>query len=528
MIFMLLLFVFPIQSIIAQNITAKGSVYEDQNMNNSFDEGEKGIPSVAVSNGHDVVLTDKQGKYVLNIDKQDAVVFVIKPAAYNYPTNELNLPQYYYLHKPEGSPEMKYPGVAPTGALPAEINFALIPVEVVSEDFSVLVFSDPQPYALQEIDYYTKSFIEELKGADQFAFGFTLGDLVGDRLDLFEPLTNATSQIGLPWFNVLGNHDMNYDATTHALSDETFEEHFGPSTYAFSHGKVHFIVLDNIYYPYDYNDRFYTGGLTEQQFEFVENDLKYVPQDALIVLLMHIPLFFEKQYGETFIQSQRQRLFNLLSDRKYTFSMSGHTHTQRHHFFDASEDWNGAVAHHHYNIGTISGDWWSGEFDKNGVPDAVMRDGTPKGYVKLHFEGNKYSYDYKVYGKAENHKMRIYGPKLVPQHSRFNGEFYVNFFEGSENCQVSYRYNDEEEWKNMRYVVEQDPYIAALRYRSDTETLKPGSGARPSNPSNCYHLWKVRGNTQLPLGTNIFKVRVTDRQGREHFDEMGFEVMIKD
>ena len=42
---------------------------------------------------------------------------------------------------------------------------------------------------------------------------------------------------------------MNYDVQADSLSDETFESYFGPASYSFNYGKVHFIVLDDIRYP---------------------------------------------------------------------------------------------------------------------------------------------------------------------------------------------------------------------------------------------------------------------------------------
>lgn len=47
-------------SLLAQN-TVTGYIYEDSNQNGKKERREKGIPEVAVSNGKEVVLTDKKG-----------------------------------------------------------------------------------------------------------------------------------------------------------------------------------------------------------------------------------------------------------------------------------------------------------------------------------------------------------------------------------------------------------------------------------------------------------------------------------
>ena len=51
----------------------------------------------------------------------------------------------------------------------------------------------------------------------------------------------AIAMIGIPWYNVIGNHDTNYDARDDAGSDETFERVYGPSTYAFEYARAHFV-----------------------------------------------------------------------------------------------------------------------------------------------------------------------------------------------------------------------------------------------------------------------------------------------
>jgi len=69
----------------------------------------------------------------------------------------------------------------------------------------------------------------------------------------------------------------------------------------------------------------------------------------------------------------------------------------------------------------------------------------------------------------------------------------------------------------MRYAVEQDPHISAMRYIWDHADTLP-KGTRPSNPVNCYHLWKARVPTNVPVGENTIYVRVKDKLGRIYED----------
>ena len=95
----------------------------DRNGNGLHDAGEPGIPNAGVSNGSAVVQTGSDGRYSIPVG-DDNVIFVIKPAAYNIPVNGDNVPQFYYIHKPNGSPEgMEYAGVEPTGPLPSSVDF---------------------------------------------------------------------------------------------------------------------------------------------------------------------------------------------------------------------------------------------------------------------------------------------------------------------------------------------------------------------------------------------------------------------
>jgi hypothetical protein len=193
-----------------------------------------------------VTRTDWRGRYRLPVG-DDTIIFVVKPRGWSPPIDADGLPRFYYVHKPQGSPShLRFAGVAPTGPLPESIDFPLARSREPGS-FRTVVFSDPQPYTLQEIDYLSRDVVAELVGVDA-AFGLSLGDLVGDDLALFEPLNQAVGRIGIPWYNVHGNHDMNFRAHADEYADETFERVYGPATYAFQVGRVHFVVLDNVIY----------------------------------------------------------------------------------------------------------------------------------------------------------------------------------------------------------------------------------------------------------------------------------------
>lgn len=489
----------------------RGVVYEDTNLNGKKDSREKGLANTAVSNGVDVVLTDASGRYNIPA-RRNSIFFVIKPTGYQFPLDENNMPQFYYIHKPEGSPDLKYEGSKPTGKLPKSLDFALQKDTTEQKNFSALIFGDPQAYNMDEIDYFDKGIIQDIDSPERFSFGLSLGDLVGDDLVLHAPYKNAVGKIGLPWFNVMGNHDMNYDVQEDIFSDETYEKNFGPNNFSFNYGDAHFIILDNIIYPNPRTGKGYLGGFRKDQLDFVENDLKFVPKDKLIVLAFHIPLLHNN--SDVFRDEDRQRLFDLLADYPNTLSLSAHTHFQQQNFYSQADGWKQDKPHHEYNVGTTSGDWYSGLKNEQGIPTSTMRDGTPKGYAILNIDGNKYSLDYKVAGKAKNFQLKIIYPAEVKQKDLRRYTLFTNFFMGRADDIVEYSL-DGEKWQKMEHTVIEDPsYLYEVLKFDNAEKLI--EGRRPSNAVQSSHIWETKIPRNLKTGNHTIQIRATDMFGKTH------------
>lgn len=516
---------------------AKGYLFNDKNNNQIKDTGEEGIAGVAISNSRQIVVTNNDGYYSIPIDNDDPI-FVIKPKNWMTPVNDKMLPQFYYLHKPNGSPDyFKYGGVEPTGSLPEEINFPLYP-EAFDPQFKIVVFGDPQPYSITEVDYIAEDIVDELVGQNDLKFGMTMGDIVGDDLDLLNPLNDVIAQVGIPWYNVMGNHDMNYDANNDMQSDETYEKVYGPSTYAFVYGDVHFIIVDDIIHKNDSGRVSYVGGLREDQFEFVKNYLEIVPKEDLIVLNMHIPL---AQHGETFRKSDQKKLFDLLKDYPNTLSISAHSHVHEHMYFsEGSSDWSQPVPHHHFNVGTTSGSWWLGMKSETDVPHAMMRDGTPNGYSFIEFNGTEYIINWKVAGSPADHQMNIYMKRGVIKNSEDTNPLTVNFFNGCDQSRVEYRIKGTPDWIAMEKIEDYDPYflkvakrwegILKLKMRDQWEadstlSMDDYPGRRVPRLQKSTHLWRTELGTDFDAGRHIIEVRATDRNGRVFKDFHSMRVL---
>ena len=163
---------------------ARGTVFLDANRDSRLDPGERGIPGVMVSNGREVVVTDAEGAYVLPA-YDDMNLFVTKPAGYATPVNADLVPQFNYVHKVAGSPPLRFGGIAPTGPLPAAVNFPLIE-DRVGDRFQCLIFGDTQAYTNRELSYVRDTVGRMLANRDNGATECLIfeGDVLGDDLSL--------------------------------------------------------------------------------------------------------------------------------------------------------------------------------------------------------------------------------------------------------------------------------------------------------------------------------------------------------
>lgn len=488
--------------------TARGTVYVDVNLNQKFDDADKPLPGIRVSNGKDIVKTDDKGEYEIGVSNDD-IVFVIKPRGYRTILDEKNLPRFYYIHKPEGSPKnYKFKGVDPTGPLPASIDFALYPQEE-PEQFRAVLFGDPQPRNQQEVDWIAHDVVQELVGVDA-SFGVTLGDIVFDDLSVFDALNKTVAMIGIPWYNVIGNHDINYEAPNDALSDETYESHYGPNYYSFDYGQVHFVVVDDIDWivPPSVAKGAYKGGIGEEQLQFIKNDLEMIPKEQMVVLMMHIPL--------TDVVD-RKDLYRLIEQRPFCISISGHTHHHEHKFVTKADGWMGAEPHHHIINVTVCGSWWSGAKDERGIPHTQMADGGPNGYSIISFDGTKYVLDYFAAGRDEGYQLQIEIADEIELAKVASTEVFVNVFNGSIKSKVEYSL-DGKTWTTMDKTVEADPFYKEV-FDRESVLLEKFPEKVPfrklPEPKGSSHLWKAKLPTDLGVGTYMIHVKTTDMHGRE-------------
>ncbi len=397
---------------------AHGTVFHDLNRNAALDGGEPGIAGVLVSNGREVVTTGADGTYELPA-YDDMNLFITKPAGYANPVDEDMVPQFSYVHKVAGSADLRFGGIEPTGPLPQAVNFPLIEDDV-GDSFSCLVFGDAQPYSNLEVSFVRKTAGELLANRDNSATECLIfaGDVMGDDLSLYPRFKKIIAVGGVPQYYVAGNHDLDFDATDDQHSFDTFRREWGPEYYSFDIGNVHFVVLDNVRYPCNGVDDHpfcdpgknptYNGVIHQRQLDWLRNDLANVPEDKLIVLSAHIPFVtFTDNNAAKHQTDNLNELYDIIGDRP-ALGLSGHTHTTEQILPGESfEGWaentgTGPAKFHQIVTGALSGSWWAGDLNDQGVPHATQRLGSPRGYYQIDFNGSDYVETYKTFHTTQD------------------------------------------------------------------------------------------------------------------------------
>ncbi len=529
---------------LAQGATVSGIVFEDRNGSGVVGPANRGLAGVLISNGRDVAVTGGDGRYTLPLP-DEATIFVVKPAGFMPPVDPAtSLPRFYRHHRPQGSPtslNLLFEGIAPTGPLPASLDFPLRRQDE-PDAFRVVLVTDPQPETEAEVDFIREDLIQALAGTDA-KFGLTAGDIMFDDLSLYPRLNAIVGTIGLPWWNIGGNHDLNFEAPDRVFSRETYRRFFGPNYYAFFYGKTLFLMLDNVDYlgPDPAKPRGsgkYEGRLDDAQLSFIRNVLMHTPDDTLIVAVMHIPI-------RTFLGAEayqnlanREAFFKLLEGRRHTVSFSGHTHTTEHHYFGKDDGWNGPDPHHHHVLTALSGSWWSGPFDHRGVASADSRDGTPNGFHILSVDGNRYTTRFVPAKEPEGRQMRLSidsrfhgfskdaGRDLrqdrilgspVPRTAIGASTLFANVFDGGERTKVTMTVGARPPVEMSR-EVRPDPFVEEVFQRNEA-TKKAWVKADP-----CSHIWTARLPGDLEPGAHRVVVEAVDQYGREQTGRLALEV----
>ena len=486
----------------AEAPAVSGRVFVDANASGRYDAGERGLPGVLVADGRRAVRSGADGRFRLPAAVAEGPVFVVKPPGFALPLRADGLPDFW----------------RPAGVRRWDVALREAPV---APPYDVRVFGDPQPKNAVDVGHFERDIVADEARWPRARVGLSLGDIVHSNLALLPAMARATAALRTPWLTISGNHDRDHGASSDEASLATFRRVFGPDTFAWEEPGLAVVALDNVIHEpraagqagaAPASPAPYVGGLRESQFRFLEAYLPTVPDDVLLVLAVHIPLFDTQPDPaiDTFRDADRQRLFELLENRRSTLVLSSHSHIQQHRWHGAAEGFDGAAPLHEYNVGATCGAFWSGVKDARGIPDTRMADGTPNGYATLTVRpGGRYALRWHVAGALDDPPFALHAPKVLRRGAWPGFAVYANVWMGDAETCVEYRVGDGA-WQPMRRVERGDPALLAINADDDRADALRGFDRAPE-AIDSPHLWRGALPTNLPAGEHIVEVRAFDR-----------------
>lgn len=343
------------------------------------------IEGVVVSDGLNCTKTNSRGEWGLTSDlaKTD-YVFVSTPSLYSAPL-ENGTPVFWKFLS----------DLTPSGEQYLDVNFTLYKLST-PERFSIIIYADPQPRkttaGYDNIGYHSldccndmyKDMKEFVSGIpDRPVYGIGLGDIVHRDLSLLPQHKSGMASTGIRNYNVIGNHDHDVSKTTDDRdAARPFEAVLGPANYSLNLGDLHIVVLDNMIAPLvdgiisdDCND-----GLTDDIWQWLQNDLAFVPSNRTIMVCAHSPMF-RLIGGKDRTAKHSADYKRLLSSFEKVHAWAGHNHCSLNYVNTADPRIESHI------VTRVTGDLWTNEY--------LGSNGTPRGYVFFDYSNGKYTWRFK-------------------------------------------------------------------------------------------------------------------------------------
>lgn len=240
------------------------------------------LAGVAISDGRQVVLTDENGRYHLDVADSFALIRITVPSGYR-PLDDRWFDRVHvdgdvrldFVLVPDDQPDTwTFAHVTDVHITPERVEH----VRRFTEDVNTL--ADP-PVALV---ISTGDLVHNLRA---------IPDYDGLR-EAFGMYADAMSGLNAPRLDVIGNHDLaGYQTTEITPEHELFglgayRRLMGPEWFSYCYGGVRFVALNNtrVNIPVD---RRYHSAWDEEGLRWLEADLAVADEDTPIILLMHQP-----------------------------------------------------------------------------------------------------------------------------------------------------------------------------------------------------------------------------------------------
>ncbi|UOG75332.1 calcineurin-like phosphoesterase family protein [Hymenobacter tibetensis] len=447
--------------------------------------GGQGIAGVVVTDGVSVTVTDAKGQYTLESSGATDFVYISVPRGYEFP-HEKGVARFYRKKEPV------------RGRFKADFELQKLSQDDTQHNF--LVWADPQMISKADAAEFKATAVPDTQkllasyGPGTLFHGIGCGDLVWDHFEIFEDYKEGVASTGIPFFQVIGNHDMDLTARTDDHSADTFKKLFGPTYYSFNRGEIHYVVLDDVFFVGAAKK--YIGYLTERQLAWLEQDLAHVKPGTTVVVSLHIPPYTrqhlrnkDKEEPMGGVVANRQELYRLLKPYK-AHIMSGHTH-----FNEVLQTADNVTEHVH---GTVCGAWWTGP---------ICTDGTPGGYGVYEVRGSELKWYYKAIGQERSHQFRIYPKGSIPERPE---ALAVNVWNWDSAWKVAW-FEDGVRKGDMQQYTGLDPLSVRLH-------AGPALPAKHKwvDPTITEHLFVANVSTQA----KEIRVEVTDRFGQVYTDTL--------
>ena len=230
----------------------KGTVSVDTNQSGIVDKGDKPLAGVMVTDGLNVVKTDKKGRFSLPGFEKTRFISITTPAGFET--------QQFYLSTKENRKSYDFILTESERTKPRKHSFVQITDTEVTGGMGRWV-TDLQQYIHNE----------------KPAFLIHTGDICYEPgLTIHNHVVNAQT-LDCPVYYCIGNHDLvkgNY-------GEELYESLYGPTWYSFDIGNVHYVVT-----PIDHGDN-PTNYTQRDVYNWLKNDLALIKKDQALILFNH-------------------------------------------------------------------------------------------------------------------------------------------------------------------------------------------------------------------------------------------------
>lgn len=366
-------------------------------------DGE-GLADVVVSDGVEVVKTDKDGVYQFKSAKKWGYVFISIPKGYEVGSEGV-LPRFHATLTGKADKAERH-------------DFNL--VKVNQEKYRVYFLGDmhlaDRTNDLNQFDKCMKEVKADMMDDDVKSYVITLGDMTWDLYwysrNYYFPqylnsvnyyFKNAAKQV--QFFHTIGNHDhdMCKDGDFNTVIE--YVKDIAPTYYSFNIGDVHYIVLDDILCTNVGGaasakpERTYKSEVTDEQLKWLAKDLSFVSKTTPVIVTSHAPVYAKETVTNVnnYYLKNSGTLISKFKGYKVDF-VTGHTHV----LYNVDKPSEGIYEH---NAGAVCASWWWSGYLTPGIH--ICTDGAPGGYSVWDINGTDKKWRYKGTGRdAKEHPSR--------------------------------------------------------------------------------------------------------------------------